>query len=331
MTSPLKGSDGKKRARKSGKLNLKGVSQVGPKFKAQIQYNGVLSYLGVFETAEAAARCYDKRAIQLMGLENAQTNFDYSPQEVSAMISNDDSLVGDPTLMYRDGKGSGMKSPGSGDGKTKYCGAWNHRRQDTGKKSSAGACLAMEHPVHHAAGGPQATTALMHGLASMRTVHTAAADVAGLSVRGGDNGYVGMHASHDATPSTSSSAVPASTPNRPHDSQLLSPSSSCASSSSSSVAATAVAAATAAATTMATSITASTVPSTGSGDHVRQDKPRQRMSDAAFTAFQMAHSMRMSLTTQLLEHFPQYASLIHEQVTILHEEHVAQVRAQQES
>ena len=66
--------------RTDNKTGRKGVSRSRGLFRAQIQCDGVLKYLGEFEAADDAARVYDVAAIELFG-DFARTNFpreDYS-------------------------------------------------------------------------------------------------------------------------------------------------------------------------------------------------------------------------------------------------------------
>jgi hypothetical protein len=49
------------------KLGIKGVSERGGRFRAQIRFNGHRNYLGTWPTAEQAAAAYAKAAIELHG------------------------------------------------------------------------------------------------------------------------------------------------------------------------------------------------------------------------------------------------------------------------
>lgn len=56
-----------KQNRSKNKTSFRGVSKQGCKFRAEIRSNKRKYYLGVFETAEDAAKAYDKKAYELHG------------------------------------------------------------------------------------------------------------------------------------------------------------------------------------------------------------------------------------------------------------------------
>lgn len=60
---------------KRNTTGFKGVGRSGRKFEANIRSNGVLLYIGTFDTAEDAARAYDDIARKLHG-EFARLNFE---------------------------------------------------------------------------------------------------------------------------------------------------------------------------------------------------------------------------------------------------------------
>lgn len=59
---------------KNNTSGYKGVRFEYKKYRASIQYKGKRIHIGLFETAEEAARAYDKKAKELFG-EFARTNF----------------------------------------------------------------------------------------------------------------------------------------------------------------------------------------------------------------------------------------------------------------
>ena len=67
-----------KSVQKNNKLGLKGVyiDKITGKYKAHIRVNKIKKYIGCYETAEEAARAYDKAALEFYG-EHALTNFKY--------------------------------------------------------------------------------------------------------------------------------------------------------------------------------------------------------------------------------------------------------------
>ena len=64
----------KKSGKISGKVNYRGVSKSGKKFRAQISINGKVNYLGIFPTETNAALAYDAAAIEA-GKDESKLNF----------------------------------------------------------------------------------------------------------------------------------------------------------------------------------------------------------------------------------------------------------------
>jgi len=64
----------KKSGKISGKVNYRGVSKSGKKFRAQISINGKVNYLGIFPTETNAALAYDAAAIKA-GKDESKLNF----------------------------------------------------------------------------------------------------------------------------------------------------------------------------------------------------------------------------------------------------------------
>lgn len=56
-----------RKLRKDNQLGTKGVSRAGKKFRADIEFQGVKLYLGVFSTANEAQQAYNDQAVQVFG------------------------------------------------------------------------------------------------------------------------------------------------------------------------------------------------------------------------------------------------------------------------
>ena len=58
---------GNSRRYKNNKLGFKGVHRSGDKYRAYVQHNGAKHHLGYFDTVEAAALAYERKAKELFG------------------------------------------------------------------------------------------------------------------------------------------------------------------------------------------------------------------------------------------------------------------------